>query len=499
MRILTIRPDTNRYEVQRDLKHFKAFSAVDAKITGSGEVQLKEVGVFERLKRAIVGNTKREKQSQEALLKLAEINPAIRHALGMSVLDQKSWSASELRARLDLPAERLNRSREDGLFHIQKSDPLGLANLRAEETDASQAVRWEIISKSGNEGGSVSAQSNPEDGRVCTYSVAAEPKEDELRKLYADVLQDAINDGYEHIALSPVPDHARAGKFHSISEGAFSDTSIESLLDAIDHARLNPSAPRVTITTDKIPGLADRIKDIDLRRKLKNSANTPPKESVAAMPRGLQAIADDLSKLPKTTSINDIRVFDKIRQIDNVYLYLGDPHRPAAETMILQFDSLHVASTQLTRQGHTQFGRVHDTVFDQARLRGKEAREVSDASRKTWGIAAIEIPSCEINTKRLFGADLSKAGAITADQAERFFHDHLQAAKGRVVIDLPHHQEARKGLLEAIRKFKHSDQGRNAEIVLATADPIIYLNASDELKPSGNTQSAAVGKRGADA
>lgn len=492
MRILTINQNTNRHEIRRELKHFKAFSAVDAGITESGAVQLKEVGAFQRLKRAIVGNTDREKQSQDALLKLAEINPVIALALGASINAPKLWSASDLRARLDLPAERLSKSKEDGLFHIQKNDPIGLANLRAEDSDAGRSVRWTIIPKNGR--GSGAEAVNTEDGRMNTYPVAEDPKGDELKKLYAGVLQDAINDGCEHIALSPVPDNAPAGKYHSIFESAFSDASIECLLDAIDHARLNPSAPRVTITTDTIPGLADRIKDVDVRRKLKHAAKSPPKESVAAMPPGLRILAPGLGKLPKADSIFHLAGVERVREFKNVRLYHGDPHRLAAETMILQFDGLRAASAHLASQGFTHFNRVHDMIFDQERLLGKEASEVMADSRKAWGIDAIAIPSCEIGTSRLFGTNLPATVAITAAQAEKFFLDHLQAAKGRMVIDLPEHADGRKGLLDAIRKFKNSDPGRNAEIVLATANAGIYRSVSSELNQSGKARAEAIGE-----
>lgn len=464
---------------------------MDAGITRSGEVQLKEVGAFQRLKRAIMGNTDGEKQSQDALLKLAEINPVIALALGASINAPKLWSASDLRARLDLPAERLIKSEEDGLFHIRKNDPIGLANLRAEDSDAGRAVRWTIIPKNGR--GSGADDVNAEDERASTYPVAEEPKEDELKTLYADVLQDAINADCEHIALSPVPDNAPSGKLHSIIESAFSDTSIECLLDAIDHARLNPAAPRVTITTDKIPGLADRIKDVDVRRKLKRAAKSPPKESVAAMPPGLRVLTPSLGKLAKADSIFNLGGVERVGEFNNVRLYHGDPHRLAAETMILQFDGLRAASAHLASQGFTHFNRVHDMIFDQERLLGKEASDVMADSRKAWGIDAIAIPSCEIHTSRLFGANLPETAAITAAQAEKFFLEHLQAAKGRIVIDLPGHADARKGLLDAIRKFKNSDPGRNAEIILATANAGIYRSVSSELNQSGKLRAAAIG------
>jgi hypothetical protein len=478
-------------DVQRQLKDFSWFSAVDVSVADRGCIKLTEVDLLERLRRSLVGNKDREKASQDALLKLSEINPAIRLALGASILDEKSWSASELRSKLKLPADRLAKDEVTGKFHIPQDHPVALANIRAEESDANLLLRWKIIPKNGADTPPVPGKVNVADKRVNQFTVAAGPDEAELRKIYLDVLRDAINDDCSHITLSPIPDQIDSDDYDQIFHQAFSDNSIRYLLEAIDSINLShPSALRVTITTDRIPGLADKIKDIQSQRRFGSAANPSADTSVAAMPTALKALAPGLSHLPKADSIFNLGGIEKIKEFDDVRLYWGDPHRLAAQTMILQFEGLHAASARLAGQGSSQFVRIHDMVFDEQRLLGTEAKQVTADARKKWGIDALEIPSCEIHASRLFGMGVPQDGRLTAEAAKNFFLEHLRASKGRVVIDLPKNEEARKGLFEAIRAFKQAESGKNSEIILATADNTLYKQVTDGSKPSRSAQAA---------
>jgi hypothetical protein len=482
-------------DVQRQLKDFSWFSAVDVSVADRGCIKLTEVDLLERLKRSLIGNKDREKASQDALLKLSEINPAIRLALGTSILDEKSWSASELRSKLKLPADRLIIDEVTGKFHIPQDHAVGLANIRAEESDANMLLRWKIIPKNGADTRPVPGKINVADNRVNQFAVTAGPDEAELRKIYLDVLRDALVDDCSHVTLSPIPDQIDSDDYDQIFHQAFSETSIRCLLEAIDSIKLShPSALRVTITTDRIPGLADKIKDIQSQRRFGSAANPSADTSVAAMPPALKALAPGLSHVPKADSIFNLGGIEKIKEFDGVRLYWGDPHRLAAQTMILQFEGLHAASARLAGQGSSQFVRIHDMVFDEQRLLGTEAKQVTADARKKWGIDALEIPACEIDTSRLFGMSLPKDGRITVEESKNFFLEHLRASKGRIVIDLPDKEEARNGLLEAIRAFKQSDSGRNSEIVLATGDEKIYRQMTDRANPSRSAQTTTIVK-----
>ena len=501
MRSLTIDSNSNRYEIQKSLESFGWLSAVDINWTNQKHVELTEVGIFERLRRAITGNTEREKASQDALLKLAEINPAIGAALGTSIAKARTWSASELRTQLELPADRLKKDEAGARFQIPNSDALGLATIRPEESNADLVVRWKIIPKNGVDRRSESAEikaeeKNAKDNRVIDYAVAEAPKDNELQASYASILKSATEDGYGHVALSPVPDKAPAGRYDGIHHTAFSDDSIAYLLDAIETMRsTNPSAPRVTITTDRIPGLADRIKDIQVRRKANSKTKPSAQEKVAAMPPALKALVPGLQNLPKVSATHSLGGVEKINGFENVRLFWGAPHGLAAETMILQFNSLEAASNELDKKGLPQLGRLCEMMFDPHRLLGKEVKEVTVASNKQWGLEALQMPPCELYTTRLFAMNLHQEAMITADKAEEFFLNHLKISEGRIVIDLPRNAEARNGLLKAIQKFKGSDDGKNAEIILATSDEAIYRSFSKESKSPSLTPATVKAKQ----
>jgi len=485
MRSLTINAAANRYAMQCSLKSFGRFSAVDVALNDRGDVVFSEVGPIQRLKRAIIGNVQAEKASQDALLKLAEVNPAIRAALGATIVEARSWSVIELRAQLKLPAERLTVDEVSKRFRIPVDDAVGLATIRAEESYADLVIGWKVLQKNGVSDDSKLDRQNFRDGRVIVHSVEAEPKEGDLEKLYKHILEQAMGQQCQHIALSPFPDQIPTSEYHTISHSAFTDVGIECLLDAIESTKsTRKSTPRITITTDRIPGLADRIKDIQIRRKAQRESESHPEPETADMPAGLKAIKPDLENLPKADSLYNLRGSERITEFENFTLFWGDPHRLNAETMVLQYEGLQSASIQLAGKGFSTLKRVYEMMFDPQRLLGQEVKQLTDASKKRWGIEALQMPPCEIATSKLFAMNLPQGAAITADQAKKFFLVHLQNSKRKVVIQLPTDRNAQKGLLDAIRQFKESGAAKNVEIVLASAEQNTCSEFSDSLKSS---------------
>ncbi len=111
---------TNRLHIQQQLEKFGVFSKVEAVVRHpeASTVYLREVGLRERVRRLFSPGAAREaaQKSRDAMLKLAETHPEIGKLLGMSLLEPRAWSPSELRRGLKVGSSQLEPGLADRIW-----------------------------------------------------------------------------------------------------------------------------------------------------------------------------------------------------------------------------------------------------------------------------------------------------------------------------------------------------------------------------------------------
>ncbi len=288
---------TSRLSVCDQLDKFHLFSAVGAKIDGTS-VTLYEVGLGERLRRALASLTGKLDQATEdsraALQQLARVNPAIGKALGTAIRDKADWSASELRGKLKVAAQKLGPSRYEGKLAVKLDGAtpgieLGLANAKVQQITADARIQW--FTPDTKPGGpyymtpisDVADAATGELPRIRTITLKLNPQ-----GLGAEALGEryrtAIGRCGGHVVIEPIPDLQLQHPEDPAMQGRSSDQSISVLLDVIDEIGENAASAlkAITIAAGRAPGLADQVWDCKARR---DSANVIAPSAARAAPQ----------------------------------------------------------------------------------------------------------------------------------------------------------------------------------------------------------------------
>ncbi len=302
----TVDAQTSRRAVCDELDKFQLFSAVSAKIEGNA-ITLYEVGLGERLRRALASLTGRRDQAAEdsrtALGRLARINPAIGKALGTAISDKADWSASELKGKLKVAAQKLGPSQYEGKWTVKHDGAtvgveLGLANANGDQIMADARIQWmmpDARSGDANLRTPIADFADAETGEpppVQTISLRVNPPDlgaESIRERY----RSAIERCRGHVVIEPIPDLQLQHPKDRAMQGKSSDLAIDALLAAIDEVRASPHSrcTAITIAAGRVPGLADQVWDRKaLRDKLGQEASvardraTAPAQQAAARP-----------------------------------------------------------------------------------------------------------------------------------------------------------------------------------------------------------------------
>ncbi len=296
----TVHAQTSRQSVCDELDKFQRFSAVDAKIEGNA-VTLYEVGLGERLRRALTSLTGKRDQATEdsrsALQQLARVNPAIGKVLGQAIRDKSNWSASELKGQLKVAAQILEPGQTEGKVAVKLDRAtagvqLGLANAEVQQIEADARIQW--LTPDAKPGHAymtpIADAADPETGelpRIKTLSLSVNPHDlggESLKERY----RSAIERCGGHVVIEPIPDLQLQHPKDAAMKGKSSDQSIGALLDAIDD--IMGKAPRalkaITIAGGRAPGLADQIWDCKAQREsAKAAAPTDAQAAPQAAPQ----------------------------------------------------------------------------------------------------------------------------------------------------------------------------------------------------------------------
>ncbi len=290
----TVHAQTSRLSVCDELDKFQVFSAVGAKIEGNA-VTLYEVGLGERLRRALSSLTGKRDQATEdsraALQQLARVNPAIGKVLGQAIRDKTDWSASELRGQLKVAAQILEPGRYEGKVAVKLDRAtagvqLGLANAKVHEVEADARIQW--LTPDAEPGQAyymtpIADYVDPETDelpRISTLSLTVNPQElgaESLKECY----RSAIARCGGHVVIEPIPDLQLQHPEDRSMWGKSSSESIGALLDAIDD--IMGKAPRalkaITIAAGRAPGLADQVWDCKAQRDSAKAAAPMPAQA----------------------------------------------------------------------------------------------------------------------------------------------------------------------------------------------------------------------------
>ncbi len=294
---ITVHAQTSRLAVCDGLDKFQRFSAVGAKIEGNA-VTLYEVGLGERLRRALTRLTGKRDQATEdsraALQQLARVNPAIGKVLGQTIRDKTDWSASELKGQLKVAAQILVPGRYEGKVAVKLDRAtvgiqLGLANAKVRQVEADARIQWltpDAASGHAYYMTPILDEADPETGdlpSIKTLSLQLNPQdlsEASLKERY----RSAIARCGGHVVIEPIPDLQLQHPNDRSMRGKSSDQSIGALLDAIDDIRGKaPGALKaITIAAGRAPGLADQVWDCKAQR---DSAHAAAPMEVQAAPQ----------------------------------------------------------------------------------------------------------------------------------------------------------------------------------------------------------------------
>lgn len=281
---------TSRRSVCDQLDKFRLFSAVGAKIEGN-DITLYEVGLGERLRRGLANLTGKRDQATEdsraALQQLARLNPAIGKALGTAIRDKTDWSASELRGKLKVAAQKLGPSQYEGKLAVKLDGAiagieLGLANAKVGQIKADARIQW--FTPDNKPGGAcyttlisdVADAATDALPRIQTISLKLNPQDlgtESLRERYRSAIGRCVG----HVVIEPIPDLQLQHPDDPAMQGKASDQSISVLLDVIDEieGRAASALKAITIAAGRAPGLADQVWDCKARRDSANDAARP--------------------------------------------------------------------------------------------------------------------------------------------------------------------------------------------------------------------------------
>lgn len=495
-------------EIRQVLSRFGRFSELDIKIEGNqknGEryVVFSEIGISKRLRRFIFEDKKTvessRKQSQRHLQDLAVNRPDISKLLGLSVLKNKFWTASDLYEKLKIRTTAVQSDRYTGKFEIKNDADLrrGVTDAKLSEVEADTYIHWNISDISSEN--IIAVQKSDEKSSV-TVSCNFNPDETNLRGAYRAALSNATG----HVVLSPVVDvpmpevkdnypyYAEAGILE-----VRSDKNLRILLEEIDLAlQKNKAITRVTIARGDVQD--DRFLSRVLAQRAildreNESANQRAEENPAAMPESFRRFGQtDSAALSIKAEVDDSASLDPT-YLPRVHLCCSDPGTLKADTTFLSFQSVDRCATALAKAGLNEFRQVRDLVFDDSSLVREEAEKIMTKTEKQWGIQVLEIPPGEMPCLRLYAMQPGSANSITFDLAKIFFVEQLKRLKGRVVIEIPANLLVRKALWASLNEINHRLEAGQLECVLATpdADDVkrFYQEGIDEAPGNGDKSS----------
>ncbi len=243
---------TSRSQIQQQLEKFGMFSKVEATLDRSTAttVYLHEVGLMAQVRRLFAPGAAREaaQKSRDAMLKLAETHPEVGKLLGLSLLEPRAWSASELRQGLKVGARKLERG-ADKQLGVERPELVAVANARKDAIRADTRIDWSITSANAAATANyprVRADTGKDGKDVLSVLAFTNPTPEQREIAY----RTAIGNARGHIVLEPLPGSA--------------DEDIDCLLRVIEEFRERPGwseRHRLTIAAGGEPGLADRIWD----------------------------------------------------------------------------------------------------------------------------------------------------------------------------------------------------------------------------------------------
>lgn len=291
----TVHAQTSRLSVCEELDKFHRFSAVGAKVEGNA-VTLYEVGLGERLRRALSSLTGKRDQAAEdsraALQQLARVNPAIGKVLGQAIRDKTDWSASELKGQLKVGAQILEPGKYEGKVAVKLDRAtagvqLGVANAEVHQIEADVRIQWLTAGAKPGHGyttpiDDIADRETGEPPRIGTVSRQVNAQDlgaESLKALYLS----AIARCGGHVVIEPIPDLQLQYPKNDAMKGKSSDQSIGALLEAIDDIMGKKSALKtITIAAGRTPGLADQIWDCKARRDSAQAATPTAMQTTQA-------------------------------------------------------------------------------------------------------------------------------------------------------------------------------------------------------------------------
>lgn len=291
----TVHAQTSRQSVCEELDKFQRFSAVGAKVEGNA-VTLYEVGLGERLRRALSSLTGKRDQATEdsraALQQLARVNPAIGKVLGQAIRDKTDWSASDLKGQLKVAAQTMEPSRFEGkvavkLDRFTGTVQLGVANAEVQQIEADVRIQWQTRDAKPGQGyttpiDDIADRETGELPRIGTVSRQVNAQElgaESLKALY----RSAIERCGGHVVIEPIPDLQLQYPKNDAMKGKSSDQSIGALLEAIDDIMgKKPAMTTITIAAGRTPGLADQVWDCKARRDSAKAATPTAMQTTRA-------------------------------------------------------------------------------------------------------------------------------------------------------------------------------------------------------------------------
>ena len=460
MKAFTITHQNSHADIRDQLKTFGFLSGVEASIDNkdSGIIHLREVGLGERLLN-FVSRTKggtEENKSRDALLKLAEINPAVGKLLGQSLFEKNTWSASDLRQGLKVQEEIDNSSVSKK--QLTNPDKLGVANVMIDRVKADTEISWSRVFSLPASAVKIFNSENSSQRNFVSVLSSMDFDFQSEKQAY----RTALSSGQDHVVLTPI---------HPSNE------SIDCLFEVIDElnkGKTENEKRRITIAAGEHPGLAEKVwarkaaHDHELARKSAWAGDKVP------MPPALFAIQAD-QKIVFKPSGTDIDGKTQPTQIHGVSWYCGSPAKIASAVSILRQSEIVERANELRSEGKPRLHDVCHAVFFSPGLVAEETTAIMKEAAENWGLQAVELPSPDLPAERLIAIGFLNNKISTID-AEDFFKVHLQDVSGRVVIELTGNADIDQAALNVAKYLQQANPNTKREIIFASSIQAVIDN-----------------------
>ena len=461
MKPITVTNQDSHADIREKLKTFGFLSAVEASIdsTKPNTIHLREVGLGERLMNfvsRIKGGTE-ENKSRDALLKLAEINPAVGKLLGQSLFEKTTWTASDLRQGLKIQAQKLT-SDAQSLKHVGNTEKLGVANVMIDRIKADTEISWSLASGLPPSDKQDFSSVKRGERNIVGVLVRIDSETEYEKKAY----RTALENGQGHIVIKPI---------HPSNE------SIDCLFEVIDElnkGKTENEKRRITIAAGEHPGLAEKVwarkaaHDHELARKSAWAGDKVP------MPPALFAIQAD-QKIVFKPSGTDIDGKTQPTQIHGVSWYCGSPAKIASAVSILRQSEIVERANELRSEGKARLHDVCHAAFYSPGLVAEETTAIMKEAAENWGLQAVELPSPDLPAERLIAIGFLNNKIPTID-AEDFFKVHLQDVSGRVVIELTGNADIDQAALNVAKYLQQANPNTKREIIFASSIQAVIDN-----------------------